>query len=288
MMIGMQVKVNTDHLEMIFVDNKQFSPSHRKGYNGIAKLRTTQSLDEWNFFVDYYAGFNHEHYFDNKFRSHKDLYHPRRHPMSLLQEKDSKNTTHVKLTQKSYRPWNVRYDADFKIHGHSIDFTLQFTPQRELPSSEFLGVFFASYINQPEQKGFNLHTEGKWHYFETTAHGTQSSIASNQCIYHPTFSDKIEKHWLFASYAPIQYDWPVFYGINHGIMLCFMFESKPLLFLSHSPSGGGLGNPAWDFFIIQPKPQPHQTFSLRGRLIVKPFVSDSDVEAEYKSWTTKT
>jgi len=283
----MQKKVNTEHLEFVFADNGKYGPTHKKGYNGIAKIRPLDSGDNWNYFVDMYAGLNHEHYFDNNYRTHKELFPPRTHPMDIFQERTSDGTTIIKLVQNAYKPWFVHYEGIFKIYNGSVDFTLKFTPQKPLPTSDFLGVFFASYINHPQNKGITIHVDGKWHYYETMAHGIESSIASIENLYHPTFSDKLEKHWLFASYAPIKYNLPLFYGINNGIMLCYMFQADPMLYFAHSPSGGGKDNPAWDFFIIHQNPQPDRAFSISGRLIVKPFISESDLVKEYALWAKK-
>ncbi len=54
--------------------------------------------------------------------------------------------------------------------------------------------------------------------------------------------------------------------------------------MSQSPSGGGQGNPAWDFQYVIHQVEEGREYGFRGRLVWKKFVSAADCLREYESW----
>ena len=52
---------------------------------------------------------------------------------------------------------------------------------------------------------------------------------------------------LVFNRSEYRYADPFYFGVNEDSALVFMFRPQDEIRLSQSPSGGGVGNPAWDF-----------------------------------------
>ncbi|MFX0101145.1 MAG: hypothetical protein ACFFCS_16335 [Candidatus Hodarchaeota archaeon] len=288
----MKIKLKNEFIEAIFVDNEKFSRKHRNGYNGIASLKYIKKGEKHsrkNFFVDFYAGLNLEHYFNEKNHTRDDFFHPRRFPMTIEENIEGKT---VRLHQEPFEPWFITYEATFTMPGSNlIDFQFKMVPMRDnILESRFLGVFWASYINKPEKIGVHYShrpesgSGSRWRYYETTAHGEDSTICRGEEDKALKFDFDPPRAWLFMTHADFYYEEPVFYGINDGIMFLLMFKESDNLRFAHSPSGGGKGCPAWDFFTIYPDPKPDEEYTLEGRVVLKPFVSEDDALQEYMNY----
>lgn len=281
------IKIKTPVLSITFADNESHRWKHKSGYNGISRIihRTNKGLfsRRKNIFVDYYAGLNLEHYFNNNFHDRHEMFHPRNYPMALKRTREN----FVELHQDPYAPWFINYDAVFNVTApNCVDFCLQFTPKNvTIENSDFLGVFYASYINQPRTLGFNFLSDDKWNYFETTKHGEKSTVCGNKSCKDVSFSNRLNKHWLFTQYADILYDKPFYFGLNDKLMYLIMFDdNEKQVRFCHSPSGAGNGNPAWDFFITYPKPEKNKTYCVSGRLIIDQFQSKERIIEFWKKW----
>ena len=67
-----------------------------------------------------------------------------------------------------------------------------------------------------------------------------------------------------------------------------MFE-KPRaggeLRFAQSPTGGGKGNPAWDFVYFHRRYEVNKEFSYRVRAVCRKFTSAEDVVRLYEKWS---
>ena len=61
------------------------------------------------------------------------------------------------------------------------------------------------------------------------------------------------------------------------------FSSADAVRFSQSPSGGGEGNPAWDFQLIVPEAKVNEEIRLRMRLVYKPWKGREDVLSEVRA-----
>lgn len=123
---------------------------------------------------------------------------------------------------------------------------------------------------------------------ETSKHGENSTVMPAATSYLPSFSPDMPKHWLFTSKGDYVHDRPVFYGVSGELTLAFMFKDKERVWFAHSPSGGGPGCPAWDFFAIFPSPRVDETCKVTGRLVATPFRSPSAILAEHEAFENGT
>jgi hypothetical protein len=71
--------------------------------------------------------------------------------------------------------------------------------------------------------------------------------------------------------------------------LAFMMFRRPKggdeIRFAQSPSGGGTGNPAWDFVTIHRGPVVGREFAFRARAVYRPFRGTEDLVHEYERWS---
>jgi hypothetical protein len=283
-------------LSVVIGDNSALG-EHKARYNGIYSL-TTPKLKVSPFVPDY-AGLNLEHYFDMRPDINKDnnvFFEPRIAPMTFKQIDE--HTSELFQPETPY--WGVESTTRFTVapKGHiDLDFTC--TPKRDHFVGGFLGVFWASYINAPEDKSIYFLEAGssldapQWVQYCTQRHGLHSTVrgaGDDLPMEGPESTTN-----LFMSTSPLRYAMPFYYGRFGDQVLIFMYEAGDggLIRLSHSPSGGGDTpdktdtNPAWDVQLIVPNPVVGQAYGMKARLVVKPWKDRAEVLAIVRDYYGK-
>jgi hypothetical protein len=77
-----------------------------------------------------------------------------------------------------------------------------------------------------------------------------------------------------------RYDEPWYYGVSHGLAYVQMFRPSDHVRLSQSPSGGGDGNPAWDFQWFVPDHKVGKLYRFVMRAMYLPYESAEQVARE--------
>lgn len=259
---------------------------HLPGYNGVHALMGPRQRS--NAFVPQYAGMNLELYFDGSEHSlERALYfEPRRSPMQF--HRLSRNA--ALLYQPPTPFWGLESWTTFTVRDPCyIEAEYRCVPRKRAFRNGLLGVFWASYINRPESKAIHFRGRRKtnerprWLSFESPRHGEKSSVRQVSDRARTPVAPEIQRY-MFTSMAPLRYEQPYYYGLRAGYMMLFMFDCEHVLRFAHSPSGGGLGNPAWDFYMLVPNYGVGKQYGLRMRLCYKPFVSSRDAAAEFAAW----
>ncbi|MCA9192935.1 MAG: carbon-nitrogen hydrolase family protein [Planctomycetales bacterium] len=285
------VELRSDPLEVVIGNNKSLARNgvqHNGGYNGIFAVG---ALDETTSpFVPAYAGMNLEHYFDASPRQASEIFfEPRYSAMSLRRIDENK----VELYQPKTKVYQVESWTEFSLAENHVDFNFRCRPHRNDYAGGFLGVFWASYINEPLDKsiyflsGDSSLQEPLWHQHCTQTHNRDSTITSTQDRLGLEFGSD---DTLFANVSPIRYSEPFFYGRVRDRVLIYMFRPGAAVRFAHSPSGGGRTskgddtNPAWDFQMIIPQPEIGREYQLEGRLVYKQWLGRGDVLAEVAAY----
>ncbi len=255
--------------------NDKVLPGHRGGYSGVASL--THRARDKNMFVPFYAGLNFEHIHDGTVKPREILFKPRQAPMQTRKvdeytaELYQQPTPHWKLES-----W-LRYQL---LEDGAIEMTLECVPHARTFKNDYIGLFFASYINQPES--LDIHFLGnainqknarpRWIRGVTPAHGKLSTHLApddNRNFAHdPEFPLT-----LVFNLSNYRYSEPWYYGVSHGMALVLMFRPSDNVRFSQSPSGGGKGNPAWDFQWFVPQYTVGQRYRFVMRAMYLPFES---------------
>lgn len=285
------VVVRSENLEVTIGNNKSLTRNgqqHNAGYNGIFSITSTSQPESP--FVPAYAGINLEHYFDGSGRQESEVFfEPRHAPMRLRRL----SPTVVELYQSTTPVYQVESWTRFSVAANHIDFSFRCRPHRENYSGDFLGTFWASYLNGPLNKSiYFLDAQSNrespvWRQFNTQAHNRDSTVVRNNDTLELEFD---ATDTLFANISPLKFSAPFFYGRFRNMVLIYVFQPDSTIRFSHSPTGGGRSaegndtNPAWDFQFIIPQPKAGQDYRLDGRLIYKRWKGREDVLQEVAAY----
>ena len=273
------------------VGNNKSAGTHRPGYNGIFAM--TVPGRETSAYVPSYAGVNLEHFFDARGRNSEAhvFFEPRYATMRLERLGDRA----VELHQPPTPAYGVESWTRFEVkEPNYVDFSCRLVPRKEAFEGGFIGVFWASYINQPEDKSIYFLAPGatfdkpRWLQLCTQQHDRDSTVLQENDPATVAFEE--DSTSLFNSFSPLRFSEPFFYGRVRDMVLIYIFEPNPGLRIAHSPSGGGSTPdktdtcPAWDFQLVIPEYEVGAEYALNGRVVYKPWAGRTDVLTEARKF----
>ena len=286
-----QAHLRRGDLEVIVRDNNAFGVEE-SGYNGIALLSHTR--EPRNLFSP--AGLNLEHIFDGERRPEvwEERVEPRYAPMVLTRPSAMTVQLHQPSTpQHKLESWTTLTVTP----PHYIDFVFECTPLAQTYPRGYIGLFWASYLNAPENLA--IHFIGKapderslrWVQHASNDHNVRSTVRFINEGQVPTFGEQ-HAPTLYTEFAEVYYAFPFYYGRYHDMVLIVMFDRTEGIRVTMSPRGAGRNpdgttNPAWDWQWFLFNPQVGQKYSYRARVVYKPWVSNRDVVSEYERWSGK-
>ena len=271
-------------LEATIGDNAA-AGEHRAGYNGVWKL--VHRAEPTNLFVPTVAGLNFEHIFDGDKgdvdASRRVFFEPRNAPMTLRKISD----VEVELHQPPTPTFHLESWTQFRLSPpHQIDFSFRCRATQQVFAHGYIGLFWASYINAPDDRSMYFRGANAWQQVCTQRHNDQSTVRFRDDPFELKFRPGLGDA-LYKNLSPHRFDEPFFYGHFHGMTVIFMFDRSAGIRFTHSPSGGGFNreretnNPAWDFQFIVPKYDVLVDYSFRGRLTYRPRCARREIQAEY-------
>ncbi|NCF85456.1 MAG: hypothetical protein GWQ08_07970 [Verrucomicrobiaceae bacterium] len=258
----------------VIVDNAAVDvpelPGHRAGYNGIASF--SHDDEPRNLFVPSYAGLNFEHIHDGTTANLKNKFEPRAFPMQLRVIDEFT----VEVYQSPTDHWKLESCGRYRLlEDGVIEYTFECIPRQTDYENDYIGLFWASYIDHPLKKSIFFKGGGRketgvprWIEGITPAHGVESTHAPSEFSMLP----KVETDFpltLVNHPSPHLYSEPWYFGLRGKMAFVQMFRMQDRIWFAQSPTGGGQNNPAWDFqwFIPNPKVGRVYGFVMRATLI---------------------
>jgi hypothetical protein len=274
-------------LTAIIGDNAAAGP-HRGGYSGLWSL--THKAEKTNLFVPAVAGFNFEHIFDGETLDPKGetkiYFEPRNSPMEFRKV----SATEAELHQPPTPTFFLESWTTFKlVEPRYVDFTFRCRPTQHAFKRGYIGLFWASYINAPDDKSMYLRGKDLWLQHCTPAHDAMSTVVHAKDELDPSFA-RDYRDCLYMNLSPMKYEVPLFYGLFRDMTAIVMFDRTDGVRLTHSPSGGGTNaerqttNPAWDFQYVLSKYDVNVDYGFKARLVYRPRCSRDEVLKEYEKW----
>jgi len=274
-------------LTAIIGDNAA-SGMHRAGYNGLWSL--THRTEAVNLFVPTVAGLNFEHIFDgdriDKDKSNRVFFEPRHAPMRFRRISE----TEAELHQPPTPTFHLESWTRFALSApHYVDMSFRCRPTQHAFTHGYIGLFWASYINAPEDRSIYFRQGGTWQQLCTQRHNDESTVRHRDDKIELRFSEGYPQA-LYRNLSPLRYDEPFYYGHFRNHTFILMFDRTEGIRLTHSPSGGGVNkeqqttNPAWDFQYLVPKYEVKKEYGFRARLAYRPRCSRADILREVQTW----
>jgi hypothetical protein len=270
------------------IGDNQAHDKHAAGYNGIHQL--THRSEPTTLFVPTVAGLNLEHIFDGdqELRGRKDpklFFKPRTAPMAFKKLSDSE----AELHQPPTPTFKLESWTRFKLVApHYLDLTFRCRPTQHALRHGYIGLFWASYVNAPEDKSLYFRGEGRWQHC-SPQHYSQSTVVHRANKVSLDFS-AVPGDALCKSLSPLRFDEPFYYGLFRRHLFLLMFDHSEGVRFTHSPSGGGLNpelqttNPAWDFLFIIPAYEVLREYGFRARAVYRERCSRQEALREFGDW----
>jgi len=268
-------------IEAVVVDNSAVNDevlsNHRAGYHGLGSLK--HERQPRSLFVPTVSGLNFEHIHDGTVQEHRVLFEPRNAPMQLRVV----NGHTAELHQPPTPHWGLESCLRYELlDGGVIEMTFECIPRRNNYKNGYIGLFWASYIDQPES--LDIHFIGQsdgqakpgWIRGITPKHGTQAThlaVNDQRRFAH----DEAFPLSLVFGLSTHRYSEPWYFGLARGMAFAQIFQPADGVRLSQSPSGGGQGNPAWDFQWFIQNPRIGQRYQLVMRACYLPVEETKDV-----------
>jgi len=268
-------------LTAVLGDNEDYD-NRRYGYNGVQSLihRTGgKSL----FGV---AGLNHEHIFDGDQDLQggtKIFFEPRNFPITFTKISDSEAELHQEPTPTFFLESWTRFKL---VAPHYIDFTYRCRPHQHSFRNGYIGLFWASYIDAPENKSIYFRDAKDWVQLCTQGHNDESTVRHVDDAVELKFAPGT-RDTLYKNFSPLRYRDPLFYGISGNHVFAQMFDRSEGVRFSHSPSSGGVPsfpNPAWDWQYIIPKFEVLKEYGYRSRIVYREKCSREEILKEFATW----
>jgi len=273
-------------LTAVIGDNEAYD-DHRAGYSGIHRLIHRTMPEKSLFGV---AGLNFEHIFDgvqdqgSLSGDRTVFFEPRNHPMAFRWVAADE----AELHQAPTPTYHLESWSRFKLLApHYIDFTFRCKPHQHVFRHDYIGLFWANYINAPENKSIYFRDARGWVQFCTHEHNNQSTVRHVDDKLELQFLD-VPQQTLYKNFSPLRYAEPFYFGyVGTTHVFILMFDRSEVIRFSHSPSSGGppsFPNPAWDFQFIIPKFDVGQEYSYRARIAYRERCSREEIEQEFRTW----
>jgi hypothetical protein len=279
-------KFQLGDLTAVIGDNEAYD-DRRAGYSGIHRL-VHRTLPEKSLFG--VAGLNFEHIFDGM-QDQSSLsgdrtvfFEPRNHLMTLRRIGDHEAELHQSPTPTYQLESTSRFQL---VAPHYVDFTFRCKPHQHTFRHDYIGLFWANYINAPENKSIYFRDDRGWVQFCTQQHNNQSTVRHVNDKLELEFID-VPQQTLYKNLSPLRYSQPFYYGhfgTSHVFIL--MFDRTEGIRFSHSPSSGGppsFPNPAWDFQFIIPQFEVGREYGFRARVAYRERCSREEIEQEFQTW----
>ena len=269
-------------VQAIVVDNQavddEILKGHRAGYSGVASL--THEKTKTNLFVPAYAGLNFEHIHDGTTHPRPVIFEPRNFPMELR----IIDAHTVELYQKPTPNWFLESCQRYELlEDGAIQLTIECVPRKRNFKNGYIGLFWASYINKPESTDIHFlgHGEGKtanarWIDASSPSHGVNathlSSIDTRTFTHDPDFPMT-----LVFNQSKFRFTEPWYFGVCRDFAYVQGFRASDNVRFAQSPSGGGNGNPAWDFQFFIPDYQVDHLYRFAMRAVYTPMTTPAAI-----------
>jgi hypothetical protein len=200
------------------------------------------------------------------------------------------SATEAELHQPPTPTFHLESWTRFKLSApHYLDMTFRCKPTQHVFAHGYIGLFWASYINAPEDKSIYFRGGRLWQQLCSQQHNDESTSRHKDDKINLRFRKELGNA-LYKNLSPLPFDEPFYYGLFHKHLYLIMFDRVEGIRFTHSPSGGGINrgqettNPAWDFQYLLPRYEVNREYRFRARVVYRERCSRAEVVREYEKW----
>lgn len=280
------VELQRGGVRIVVADNSALdtgpASGHKAGYNGLALLERGDKPG--NLFVPSVAGLNFEHIHDGTRAVNKERFEPRVAPMRLRVIDEFTVEVHQPPTPN----WQLESCGRYRLLPDGvIEYSFECIPRADVFQQKWLGLFWASYIQEPEDKAIQFlgrpaddpQAAPRWLKTESPQHGVESTHPPLGTL--PDLKFTADFSLTLANHrSRFVHSEPWYFGVSHGQALVQMFRPGDRIWFAQSPTGGGAKNPAWDFQWFVEKPRVGQAYGLVMRAALVPYESRDQLEKQ--------
>ena len=268
-------------LTAVIGDNEAYG-GRRAGYNGVHRL--THRTQERSLFT--IAGLNLEHIFDGDRDLRGDVktfFEPRNAPMTFSKISDSEAELHQPPTPTFQLESWTRLKL---VAPHYIDFSFRCKPHQHVFTNGFIGLFWASYIDNPENKSIYFRDGKGWVQLCSQVHFDECTVV------HVSEKPEVKtmqggRQAMYRNFSPLRFSDPVYTGYSGTHQVIVMFDRTEGIRFAHSPSAGGPPSAtevAWDWQFIIPAYEVMKEYGYRARVAYRERCSRDEVMEEFRRW----
>jgi hypothetical protein len=203
--------------------------------------------------------------------------------MTLMKISESEAELHQEETPTFHLESWTRFKL---VAPHYIDITFRCKPLQHVFRHGYIGLFWASYIDDPENKSIYFRDDKGWVQLCTQTHDDQSTVVNVDNKIELKFTPKT-RETLYKNFSPLRFSDPVYYGLFGTHQYNLMFDRTDGIRFSHSPSAGGPPSTtevAWDWQFIIPTYDVLREYGYRARVAYRQRCSRSEVLNEFRTW----
>ena len=209
-----------------------------------AWLQSRTSRRAANLFVPYFSGLNFEHIHDGTSSGLKETFEPRKFPMQLRLV----DAFTVEVYQPPTGNWKLESCGAYHLlEDGTIEYTFECIPRADRFRNGYIGLFWASYIHQPERGAIffqgrprNGQVPARWIEATSPQHGIAST--------HPPAASATLPHvnadfplTLVDHPSRYVYTEPWYFGVSHGMAYVLMFRRRDGIWMRSRPPGPDRG-----------------------------------------------
>jgi hypothetical protein len=268
------------NLTAVIGDNEAYA-GHRTGYNGVHRL--THRTNPKSLFT--VTGLNLEHIFDGDQDLRGDVkvrFEPRNFPMTLTKISESE----AELHQEETPTFHLESWTRFKLLApHYVDITFRCKPLQHVFRHGYIGLFWASYIDDPENKSIYFRDDKGWVQLCTQTHDDQSTVLSVDNKIELKFTPDTQET-LYKNFSPLRFSDPVYYGLfgTLNTSSCLIVRRGFASPIHRAPAGRHSANEvAWDWQFIIPTYDVLREYGYRARVVYRQRCSRAEVLNEFRT-----
>jgi hypothetical protein len=195
----------------------------------------------------------------------------------------------AELYQAPTPNWRLESCTRFELEKDgTVHMIFECIPRARVFKYRYIGLFWASYIHQPESPAIHFlgHEVGggpeRWIEAVSPKHGVEAThIPEHDHRDFAQAADFQSRYQIFA-WSKHLHSKPFYYALSHGMAYVLMFRPADMIRFTQSPSGGGPGNPALDFQWFIPDYRVDQAYGFEMRMAYVPFQSPEQIRKLYE------